>query len=252
MGEGLYRDAAMARFYDLDNGWTGDRAFCLRLAAGKGAVLDLGCGTGDLAIRIAAEHGSATTGVDPARAMLEIARSKKGAERVRWVEADARWLDLSQRFDLIVMTGHVFQVLLTDEDRAQALAAVARHLAPGGRFVFDSRNPARREWEEWQPDLSRRGFDDPELGPVTAWDEADWDAESGVLAYRTTYRVAATGAAFSAGARIAFPGFDRVGAQIATAGLAVESWLGDWEGAAPGEDSPEFIAICRHARGSAE
>ena len=139
MDEGLYRDAALARFYDLDNGWTADRTFCLRLAAGKAAVLDLGCGTGDLAIRIAAEQRAAVTGVDPARAMLDIARRKAGAARVRWVEADARWLDLGQRFDLIVMTGHAFQALLTDQDRALALAAVARHLAPGGCFVFDQR-----------------------------------------------------------------------------------------------------------------
>ena len=247
MDDGLYRDAALARFYDLDNGWTADRTFCLRLAAGKGAVLDLGCGTGDLAIRIAAGHGAAVTGADPARAMLEIARRKAGAARVRWVEADARWLDLGQRFDLIVMTGHAFQALLTDQDRALALAAVARHLAPGGRFVFDSRNPARREWEDWRPDLSRRGFDDPELGPITAWDDVDWDEKSGVLAYRTSYRVAATGQEFTAGARIAFPARDRLAAQIATAGLAVETWLGDWTGAALAEDSPDFIPICRVA-----
>lgn len=247
MDEGLYRDAALARFYDLDNGWTGDRTFCLGLAAGKGTVLDLGCGTGDLAIRIAAAHGAAVTGADPARAMLEIARAKPGAERVRWVEADARWLDLGQRFDLIVMTGHAFQALLTDQDRALALAAVARHLAPGGRFVFDSRNPARREWEGWRPDLSRRSFDDPALGPVTAWDDVDWDEKSGVLAYRTSYRVAATGQEFTAGARIAFPARDRLAAQIASAGLAVETWLGDWTGAALAQGSPEFIPICRLA-----
>ena len=247
MDDGLYRDAALARFYDLDNGWTRDRTFCLRLAAGKGAVLDLGCGTGDLAIRIAAEHGAAVTGVDPARAMLEIARAKPGAERVQWVEGDARRLDLGQRFELIVMTGHAFQAMLTDQDRASALAAVARHLAPGGRFIFDSRNPARREWKRWHPDLSQRGIDDPELGPVTAWDDVDWDEKSGVLAYRTSYRVAATGQEFTAGARIAFPARDRLAAQIATAGLAVETWLGDWTGAALAEDSPDFIPICRVA-----
>ena len=179
--------------------------------------------------------------------MLEIARRKAGAARVRWVEADARWLDLGQRFDLIVMTGHAFQALLTDQDRALALAAVARHLAPGGCFVFDSRNPARREWEDWRPNLSRRGFDDPELGPITAWDDVDWDEKSGVLAYRTSYRVAATGQEFTAGARIAFPALDHLTAQIAAAGLAVETWLGDWTGAALAEDSPEFIPICRLA-----
>ena len=75
----------------------------------------------------------------------------------------------------------------------------------------------------------------------------DWDEKSGVLAYRTSYRVAATGQEFTAGARIAFPALDHLTAQIAAAGLAVETWLGDWTGAALAEDSPEFIPICRLA-----
>lgn len=244
----LYRDAALARFYDLDNGWTGDRSFCLRLAERCPAVLDLGCGTGDLAIRIAADHGAEVTGADPARAMLDIARGKPGAERVRWIEADARTLDLNRRFDLIVMTGHAFQVLLTDDDRAKALASVARHLAPAGRFVFDSRNPAVREWETWRPDSSRRAFDDPELGPVEAWDDVDWDEARQILTYETVYRARATGLAFRAEARIAFPSRDVLTRQIADAGFTVERWLGDWTGAPPETDSPDFIPICRPGR----
>jgi ubiquinone/menaquinone biosynthesis C-methylase UbiE len=238
----LYTDPALARLYDLDNGWAEDRAFCLDLAAGAGSVLDLGCGTGELALRIAAEHGAAVTGVDPAGAMLDLARAKPGAERVRWIEGDARSLRLGQSFDLIVMTGHAFQTLLTRKDRAACLSTIARHLAPGGRFAFDSRNPARREWEDWRPEASERRFDDPVLGPVTAWNDAGWDAARRIVTYATHYRTA-DGRQLSAASRIAFPPLAELAATIAAAGLAVERWMGDWTGSGLTPQSPEFIPL---------
>lgn len=245
--DALYADPGLARFYDLDNGWGEDRNFCLRLAEGCGRVLDLGCGTGDLAIRIAAEYGAAVTAVDPAGPMLDLALAKPGAERVTWVRGDARVLRLAGRFDLIVMTGHAFQTLLTARDRAAGLATIAHHLAPGGRFVFDSRNPACREWEEWRPEPSLRGFDDPVFGRVTAWNDATWDAARQVVTYETHYRVDANGRAFGAASRIAFPALDELERAIATAGLQVERWMGDWTGAPLGPGSPEFIPLGRGA-----
>ena len=239
----LYRDAALARFYDLDNGWTEDRSFCLNWAKDCASVLDLGCGTGDLGIRIAADHGARVTGVDPARAMLDLAKAKPGAERVDWVEADARTLDLGRKFDLIVMTGHAFQTLLTDQDREKGLVAIARHLAPRGRFIFDSRNPARREWEEWRPDLTRREIDDPELGRVLAWDDVVWDPDRQIATYETVYRVASDGREFRAKAQIAFPDFRSLKQMIAATGLTVDTWFGDWHGAPLADDSAEFIPL---------
>lgn len=239
----LYTDPALARFYDLDNGWTDDSAFFLHLAAGCRSVLDLGCGTGELAIRIAAEHGAAVTAVDPACAMLDLARIKPGAERVHWVEGDARGLRLGERFGLIVMTGHAFQTLLSPLDRAACLLAIAAHLAPGGRFVFDSRNPERQEWKEWRPDASRRRFVDPLLGPVCAWNDVARDPASGIVTYETHYRVDADGRHSAATSRIAFPPLAEIERAIAAAGLRVERWLGDWTGAALGPHSPEFIPL---------
>lgn len=241
----LYTDAALARFYDLDNGWTEDREFCLKLARGCRSVLDLGCGTGALALRVA-DAGAAVVAVDPARAMLDVARAKPGAGRVRWVETDARGLDLGQRFDLIVMTGHAFQVFLTYADRAACLAGIARHLAPEGHFIFDMRNPARREWEEWRPAQSRRQFDDPVLGAVDAWNDVSWDEGAQVVTYETVYEAPGS-KLFRAASRIGFADRARLEALILAAGLVVESWYGDWTGADCGADSPEFIPYGRLA-----
>ena len=90
----LYHDPALADFYDLENGWdrSPDFAFCRALAEEAGSVLDLGCGTGELAVALAA--GRRVAGVDPAPAMLDIARAKPGAQGVDFVEGDARTLRL--------------------------------------------------------------------------------------------------------------------------------------------------------------
>lgn len=237
----LYHDARLARFYDLDVGWGADRDCCLNLARDVGSVLDLGCGTGALAVRIGAETRAEVTALDPAAAMLDIARAKPGAERVNWVQGDARSVDLGRCYDLILMTGNAFQVFLTAEDRARCLATIARHLAPSGRFIFDSRNPAVREWEEWRPDLSRRQLEDPKLGRIEAWNDVHWDAARKVVTYETVYRTVADGQEYRAASQIAFPSLNELTRLIAEAGLAVESWFGDWSGAPLAAVSLEFI-----------
>lgn len=243
--DALYQDAALARFYDLDNGWSADRAYCLELAHGCRSVLDLGCGTGDLAIRIAAEQGAEVSAVDPARAMLDLAAVKPGATRVVWHQGDARDLDLGQAFDLVVMTGHAFQVMLTDADRSACLRTIARHLAPDGRFVFDSRNPEACEWEGWRPDLARWEIDDPQCGKVEAWNDVEHDPATGVVSYETHYRVVSDGRVFSARSQIGFCGQEHLGALIADAGLAVDQWMGDWAGPGFAPGCAEIIPVGR-------
>jgi SAM-dependent methyltransferase len=243
--DGLYRDPALAEFYDLDNGWGEDLDYCLALARGAGSALDLGCGTGRLAAAIARKTGAEVVGADPAAAMLDLARARPGGG-VHWVEADARGLDLGRRFDLVVLTGHAFHVFLTPADRAAALAAIARHLAPAGRFVFDSRAPERAEWREWTPDLSLRALPHPRRGAVAAWNEA-WEEPGGIVAYATHYRIEATGEVLSGWSRIAFPPRAELAAALAAAGLAVDRWLGDWRGTPWTAAAPEIIPIGRLA-----
>lgn len=227
----LYHDPALADFYDLENGWdrSPDFAFCRDLAEDAASVLDLGCGTGALAVAISG-GGRIVVGVDPAPAMLEIARAKPDAGGVEFIEGDARTLRLGRRFDLVLLTGHAFQVFLTVEDRRAALATIAAHLAPGGRFIFDSRNPACREWEEWGPEESMRIVEHPRFGAVSAWNDVAHDPATGIVTYDTHYEIRATGQRLSAASRIAFPEKAELEALIAQSGLTVHRWLGDWQG----------------------
>jgi SAM-dependent methyltransferase len=237
----LYHDPALVRFYDLDNAGGDDLAWCRAMAADAGSVLDLGCGTGALAASLGG--ACVVVGVDPAGAMLEVARRRQGGQLVTWVEADARDLELDRCFDLVVLTGHAFQVFLGDDDQRAVLATIARHLAPGGRFIFDARNPAFERWREWTPDASRRQFHDPDLGTIEAWNDVAYDASTGIATYETHYLALASGQRWSAASRIRFTPRDELGGRIAEAGLDVGQWLGDWRGRPFTPASPEIIPL---------
>jgi SAM-dependent methyltransferase len=88
--------------------------------------------------------GRTVFGVDPAAAMLDIARRRPGGDKVAWVHADAQSVRLGRRFDLVLLTGHAFQVFLTGEDQKAVFSTIAAHLAPEGRFIFVARRLDRR------------------------------------------------------------------------------------------------------------
>lgn len=112
-------------------------------------VVDVGCGTGSLAVRLAG-LGLEVVGVDPAAASLDVARTKPHAASVTWVHGDATALEsLQLDADLAVMTGNVAQVFVTEDDWARTLDAVRACLRPGGWFAFESRRPEVRDWENW-------------------------------------------------------------------------------------------------------
>jgi SAM-dependent methyltransferase len=238
--ESLYRDPEFARLYDADNRWSADKEYCLRLAAAARSVLDLGCGTGQLAAALS--KGRCVVGADPAKAMLDQARQRPRGEVVTWIEGDARGIRLGKRFNLVVMTGHAFQCLLTDADQRAVCQAIAAHLEPGGVFIFDSRNPVREEWREWVPERSFRRFEHPDLGEVEAWEDVRFDGDAAVAAYDTFYRIDG-GAEIKTTSRIRFASKDQIANRIAEAGLKVDRWMGDWDGSPWKEDSPEIIPV---------
>tara|TARA_R110002020_G_scaffold37828_18_gene114029 strand:+ start:1032 stop:1772 length:741 start_codon:yes stop_codon:yes gene_type:complete len=241
MAEPLFHDPDLTRFYDIDNPWDTDKDYCLALAREATSVLDLGCGTGELAVALG--EGRRVTGVEPAGAMLAHARRRAGAERVTWVVADARKVRLGETFDLVLMTGHAFQCLLRLEDQRALCATIAAHLAPGGVFLFDSRNPVMEEWRTWTPETTRRTIQVPEIGEIEAWNDARLEPESGTVAYDTVYREPKSGQSWQATSRLLFAGEAQIAAAIAAAGLTVHRWMGDWSGGPMTARSPEIIPV---------
>jgi SAM-dependent methyltransferase len=121
MPDAIFADRRLVPLYDLFDGDRGDLAAYHSIVDELGAslVLDVGCGTGSLAI-VLARHGHKVIGVDPAEASLDVARAKDGARRVRWIHGDAMAIPTLDA-DLATMTGNVAQVFLTDDDWARTL-----------------------------------------------------------------------------------------------------------------------------------
>ena len=102
-------------------------------------MLELGCGTGRVAIPIV-RAGIDVVGLDSSGAMLDVARRKArdlDAGKLTLVNADMRDFSLDRTFPLIIIPFRGFLSLLTVEDQTRALLNIQRHLAPGARLIFN-------------------------------------------------------------------------------------------------------------------
>ncbi|HEU4559200.1 MAG TPA: class I SAM-dependent methyltransferase [Longimicrobium sp.] len=107
-----------------------------------GPVLELACGTAQIAVEIAA-RGHRTTGLDLSASMLRAARERADAAGVelRLVEGDMRRFELGERFGLVFIPRNSLLHCTGTEDILAVFHAARRHLAEGGVFAFDVFNP---------------------------------------------------------------------------------------------------------------
>jgi SAM-dependent methyltransferase len=182
----VFANPRLAAIYDALDSDRSDLDVYLAIAAELGGkrVLDVGCGTGTFALLLAA-RGYEVTGLDPARASLDVARGKPGAERVRWIEADATSLPQLQ-VDLATMTANVAQAIVDEADWQATLRAVNAALRPGGRLVFETRDPEYRVWEEWNRADSHRVTEIAGVGAVKSWVEL-LEVRGPLVSFRGTY-----------------------------------------------------------------
>jgi SAM-dependent methyltransferase len=248
---------ALARLYDVDLlEDPGDLALYLALAArADGRILELGVGSGRLAVPLAAA-GWPVTGVDLDPAMLARARARvadagpEAAARLELVEGDARGLRLADRFRLAIVP---LNSLLLFGDRASQAAAVqtmADHLEPGGIAVVDV-------WLPDADDLAR--YDgrvileytntDPETGRrVVKSGAAFHDAATQSIDLTTIYEEGGQGESpvrWLRSDRIRLVGADELQAAAEAAGLVVEVMAGgyDLEPIGPGADRAVLVAV---------
>jgi SAM-dependent methyltransferase len=153
--DALFADPRLAPLYDALDGPRDDLDHYVEILRGLSArsVLDVGGGTGCLALRLA-DDGVDVTVVDPARASLDVARAKPRADRVRWIEGTSAQLP-ALAVDAVCMTGNVAQVFAGEEEWAEVLADLRCALRPEGHLVFETRRPERRAWEDWAAEPAR-------------------------------------------------------------------------------------------------
>jgi SAM-dependent methyltransferase len=140
--------AAVADVYDE---LYGDNIFdtaaavrCLGELAGGGAVLELGIGTGRLALPLAA-GGLQVHGIDASEAMLAQLRAKPGGSTIETTLGDFSTFEVPQRFSLAILAINTIFALPDQDAQVCCFQRVAAHLEPGGRFVVEAfvPNPAR-------------------------------------------------------------------------------------------------------------
>lgn len=238
-----FADLSLAALYDTLNPWGPGDDFYLGLVMSAGTVLDIGCGTGRLLGRARQEgHRGRLMGLDPAAAMLVQARAHEPG--VEWVLGDLRTREWHGEFDLAVMTGHAFQVLLGDEELRLALRAVRAALATGGRFVFETRNPAVRAWETWTPGRVRE-ISDGRGGVVRVWHEVESVAVGGeYVTFTETFEGARWERPQVDRTTLRFLGTDALDRFLQEAGFVVVDRYGDWgHGPFASSTSPEIITV---------
>ncbi len=252
----------LARIYDLEHdSVTEDRAFYRELTRRvRGAVLDLGCGSGRLFSSYLDGHTSRIVGVDASPAMLRRAEARIAADprlaeahaegRIELVEADARSLRRPERFGLIVAAG-VLPHLDGPEDASRLLARAARLLQPRGLLVIDDLGPAAL--------------------PATDLPLAmDWTAVSDGIRYTRRSQLArreapeglrvilssvvdrqdpdGTIARLPASFRLWYPSSDTVARLVEAAGLAVAATHGSHDLEAFSAESERLIVLSRRIR----
>jgi len=164
---------------DLYDPWSAsvveDVAFYLEEARRAGGpVVELGVGTGRIAVPIAAD-GTRVIGIDSSRKMLEVCAHRAA---LAGVELDLRVGDLreppvAKRVPLVICPFRSLLHMHTNEDRRSVLAAVHELLVPAGRFVFDVFTPGADDiaethdrWLEREPGI---------------WEHAVWDENARTL-----------------------------------------------------------------------
>jgi SAM-dependent methyltransferase len=239
--DAIFAHPRLASIYDAFDGDRDDLTAYLNVADELGAdrVLDVGCGTGCLAVLLA-DGGRMVVGVDPAETSLEVAKSKDRAGRVTWVHGDVTTVPRLGA-DLAVMTGNVAQVFLTDDSWSQTLQGIGAALRPGGHLVFETRRPEYRAWEEWAADDARVTLDVPGIGTVERRLEVT-DVSLPLVSFRFTYRFLADGAVVTSDSTIRFRNRDEVETSLVAGGYRT---LDVRE--APDRPGREFVFIAQRA-----
>ena len=136
--------------------------------AGDGRALELGIGTGRIAVPLAA-RGVAVAGVDLSEAMLARLRAKPGAEAIEAVIGDFATTTVEGTFSVAYLVFNTISNLTTQAQQVACFRNVARHLRPGGTFVIEVGTPDLQRLQAGETvrpflvDDTRLGFDEYDI-----------------------------------------------------------------------------------------
>ena len=169
----------------------------------------------------------------------------KSPSHFEWVLGEAGSGGWDREFDLVVMTGHAFQVILRDDRIRATLVAIRSALTEHGRFVFETRNPLVRDWETWTPDVVWE-FVAPDGSAIRKWHDVE-SVDGDIVSYSTTYASESweDDVTFQSSQR--FYNAQAVSSLLSDASLAIEAQFGHWDRRPLTDTSPEIVTIARRS-----
>lgn len=235
-----YGDAA-APVYDHVHAPDATAVACLARLAGPGPVLELGIGTGRLALPLS-NAGLEVHGIDASDAMVSQLRAKPGSNAINVTMGDFADVDVSGRFSLVFVAFHTLFALLTADAQRRCFANVAPRLESNtGRFVVEAFVPdPSRFVRDQHLEVTHVGLDGAKIN-ASRHDPAArrvdslimWLSDDGVRTW-------------PARLRYSYPA--ELDAMAEAAGLRLEDRWSDWDGGRFDEsDSPKHVSVYRMA-----
>src|SRR5829696_7088433 len=145
------------------------------------------------------------------------------------------------RVDLVTMTANVAQVFLTDVEWAATLRAAHAALRPGGRLVFETRDPAAKAWQEWTRERTYQRTVVPGVGAVQTWEDL-LEVSGELVSFRSTNVFESDGAVLTSDSTLRFRQRDEVAASLVAAGYVVDEVR-----QAPDRPGRELVFVARRA-----
>ena len=224
MDVGAYDDELLAAIYDDDNRDGPDHDFFRSVADEMSAasITDLGCGTGILTVTLA-KNGRRVTGIDPAAAMLSHAAARPGGDRVEWRLGTSELIDREAN-DLIIMSGNVAMHIF-DEAWEATLLDIAQGLKPGGRLVFETRNPLNEPWKGWGGLAEVR---ETSLGTVRETEAVSRPDSDGLVTMTTSHEFIDAERTIETILRLRFRSAEALRRDLHSVGLRIENLWSEW------------------------
>lgn len=151
--------------------------------AGDGPALELGVGTGRVALPLA-RRGVDVHGVDASEAMLERLRAKAGADELTVTVGDITEVDLGRRFRLVFGVFNVVFNLLAQDAQVRLFENAARHLEPDGTLVVETFVPDPERLGGVQPTTARRIEPDEVVLNASRHDPVEQRVDSALVVLR--------------------------------------------------------------------
>lgn len=228
--------------YEQVNEWSKDIEFYLALINKLNVrkIADLGCGTGRVTTHLA-KAGYHITAIDPNEEAIQYAKSKESTEEVAWLVGDSSNLQ-TNTYEAVVMTANVAQVFLTDESWRTVISDIYRALVPGGHFIFDTRNPLAKVWEQWEEDNTPDLATEPVSGEsLEIWTQYEGFIDDIYTFYEIVKKTRTDDEILRLKMQLKFRTHEEIHNSLCQVGFSHIKSYGDWEFKQTTKDAKSFI-----------